>query len=147
MQCSHGPLPIPPCPWCPYSGRWHYPTWWSSCHPPSERDKVLQSIHEGHQGIFKCQDHACQCIYWLASIETSNTPLKHALHASTITHRSLNSHSSQPQPPNAHGNTLELTSCTLMAMSTSSSSTTTQRFPMSVKYLHPNAMLPRQYPL
>ena len=46
-----GPLPIPPCSWCPYSGRWHHPTWWSSHHPPWERDKVLQSIHEGHQGI------------------------------------------------------------------------------------------------
>ena len=32
--------------------------------PPSERDKVLQSIHEGHQGISKCQYHAHQCIYW-----------------------------------------------------------------------------------
>ena len=32
--------------------------------PPPERDKVLQSIHEGHQGISKCQYHACQCIYW-----------------------------------------------------------------------------------
>ena len=32
--------------------------------PPSERDKVLQSIHEGHQGISKCQYHACQCVYW-----------------------------------------------------------------------------------
>ena len=32
--------------------------------PPSERDKVLQSIHEGHQGISKCQYCAHQCIYW-----------------------------------------------------------------------------------
>ena len=32
--------------------------------PPLERDKVLQSIHEGHQGISKCQYHACQCVYW-----------------------------------------------------------------------------------
>ena len=32
--CSHGPPPIPPCLQCPYSGRWHHPTWWSSCHPP-----------------------------------------------------------------------------------------------------------------
>ena len=30
----------------------------------SERDKVLQSIHEGHQGISKCQYHALQYIYW-----------------------------------------------------------------------------------
>ena len=79
----------------------------------------------------------------LGSIETSNMPLKHALHASSIAHRSLDSHSSQPQPLNAHGNTLVLTSCTLMAMSTSSSLTTTQRCPLSIKYLHPNATLPR----
>ena len=32
--------------------------------PPSERDKVLQSIYEGHQGISKCQYCACQCVYW-----------------------------------------------------------------------------------
>ena len=32
--------------------------------PPSERDKVLQSIHEGHQGISKSQYYAHQCIYW-----------------------------------------------------------------------------------
>ena len=82
----------------------------------------------------------------LASTETSNTPLKHAPHANAIAHRSLNSHSIQPKPLNAHGNTLVLTSCTLMAMSTSLSLTTTQRCPLSIKYLHPNAMLPRQYP-
>ena len=34
MQYSHGPLTIPPCPWCPYSGRQHHPMWWGSCHPP-----------------------------------------------------------------------------------------------------------------
>ena len=79
----------------------------------------------------------------LASIETSNMPLKHVLHASTITCRNLDSHSSQPQPLNTHGNTLELSSCTSMAMSTSSSLTTMQRCPLSVRYLHPNAMLPR----
>ena len=79
----------------------------------------------------------------LASIETSNMPLKHALQASAIAHRNLDSHSGQPQPPNADDNTLELTSSTLMAMSTSSSLTTTQRCPLSVKYLYPNAMLPR----
>ena len=55
----------------------------------------------------------------LASIRISNMPLKHVLHASTIAHRNLNSHLSQPQLLNTHGNTLELTSCTLMAMSTS----------------------------
>ena len=32
--------------------------------PPSERDKVLLSIHKGHQGISKCQYHAHQCVYW-----------------------------------------------------------------------------------
>ena len=79
----------------------------------------------------------------LGSIKSSNMPLKHALHASAILHRSLDSHSSQPQPLNTHGNTLVLTSCTLMAMSTSSSLTTTQRCPLFVKYFHPNEKLPR----
>ena len=46
----------------------------------------------------------------LASNETSNMPLKYVLHANAIAHRSLDSHSSQPQPQSAHGNTLELTS-------------------------------------
>ena len=32
--------------------------------PPLERNKVLQSIHEGHQGISKCQYHSHQCVYW-----------------------------------------------------------------------------------
>ena len=85
-------------------------------------------------------------IIGLASIKTSNVLLKHALHASTITCRNIDSCSSQPQPLNAHGSTSEPTSCTSMAMSTSSSLTTTQRCPSSIRYLHPNAMLPRQYP-
>ena len=32
--------------------------------PPSERGKVLESIHEGHLGISKCQFRAKQCVYW-----------------------------------------------------------------------------------
>ena len=51
--------------------------------------------------------------------------LKHALHASA---------------------TMEPTSCTSMATSTSSSLTTAERCPSSIRYLHPNAMLPRLYP-
>ena len=82
----------------------------------------------------------------LASMETSYVLLKHVLHVSAITHRNHDSHSSQSQPLNAHGNTLELTSCTSMAMSTSSSLTTTLRCPSSVRYPHTNAMPPRQYP-
>ena len=111
--------------------------------PPSEMDKVLQSIHEGHQGISKCQYHACHCIY----LPGINQDIKHAIEACTtcdaIAHRNLSSHSSQPQPLNAHGNTFELTSCTFVAMSTSSSLTTTQRCLLSVKYLLPNAIPPR----
>ena len=45
--------------------------------PPSERDKVLQSIHEGHQEISKCQYHAHQCIYWPGI----NRDIKHAIEA------------------------------------------------------------------
>ena len=110
---------------------------------PAERDKVLQSVLEGHQGISKCQYHAHQCVYWPAINQDIKCALKHVLHASAIACRNLNSCSSQPQPLNAHGNTLELTSCTSVAMSTSSSLTATQRCPSSVRYLHPNAMLPR----
>ena len=32
--------------------------------PLSERGKVLESIHEGHLGISKCQFRARQCVYW-----------------------------------------------------------------------------------
>ena len=92
-RCSHGCLPIPPCLWCPSSGRWHHSTLWSSCHPPSERDKVLQSIHVGHQGISKCQYHACQCVYWPGI----NQDIKHAVEACAT----CQCHHPQehPQPP------------------------------------------------
>ena len=45
--------------------------------PPVERNKVLQSIHEGHQGISKCQYHAHQCVYWSGI----NQDIKHAIDA------------------------------------------------------------------
>ena len=32
--------------------------------PPVEREKILHKIHEGHQGITKCQYRARHCIYW-----------------------------------------------------------------------------------
>ena len=32
--------------------------------PPTEREKILQAIHEGHQGITKCQYRARHCVYW-----------------------------------------------------------------------------------
>ena len=32
--------------------------------PLSERGKVLESIHDGHLGISKCQFQARQCVYW-----------------------------------------------------------------------------------
>ena len=47
--------------------------------PPLERDKVLQSIHEGHQGISKCQYCACQWFYWPGI----NEDTKHAIEACT----------------------------------------------------------------
>ena len=47
--------------------------------PPSERDKVLRSIHEGHQGISKCQYRACQSVYWPGI----NQDIKHAIEACT----------------------------------------------------------------
>ena len=32
--------------------------------PPVEREKILHKIHEGHQGITKCQYRARHCVYW-----------------------------------------------------------------------------------
>ena len=32
--------------------------------PPGERRKILEQIHQGHQGISKCQNRARQCVYW-----------------------------------------------------------------------------------
>ena len=32
--------------------------------PPVEKEKILHKIHEGHQGITKCQYRAQQCVYW-----------------------------------------------------------------------------------
>ena len=32
--------------------------------PPVEQEEVLQQIHEGHQGITKCQLRARNCVYW-----------------------------------------------------------------------------------
>ena len=32
--------------------------------PPVEREKILHKIHEGHQGITKCQYRAQHCVYW-----------------------------------------------------------------------------------
>ena len=31
---------------------------------PSEREKILQAIHEGHIRISKCQNRARHCVYW-----------------------------------------------------------------------------------
>ena len=60
--------------------------------PPLERGKVLQSIHEGHQGISKCQYCACQCIYWPGI----NQDIKCAVEAcATCQHH----HPQEPQQP------------------------------------------------
>ena len=32
--------------------------------PPSERERILAAIHEGHMGITKCQARARHCVYW-----------------------------------------------------------------------------------
>ena len=32
--------------------------------PQAEREKMLHRIHEGHQGITKCQHRAQHCVYW-----------------------------------------------------------------------------------
>ena len=111
MWCSHGPSPIPPCPWCPYSGRWHHPMWWSSCCPSLQKGTKCYTLSmKATKEYPNANTIPTNVFIGLGSIETSNMSLKHVLHASAITHRSLNSHSSQPQCLNAHGNTLVLTS-------------------------------------
>ena len=146
MWCSHGSSTIPPCLWYPYSGRWHHPMWWSSCHPPLERTRGYSLSMKATKEYPNANTILTNVLIGLASIKTSNVLLKHALHINAIAHRNHNSHSWHLQPLNAHGNTLEPTSCTSMAMSTSSSLNTTQRCPLSIRYLHPNAMPPRFYP-
>ena len=32
--------------------------------PPSEREKILKAVHEGHMGISKCQNRAIHDVYW-----------------------------------------------------------------------------------
>ena len=77
--------------------------------PPSERGKVLESIHEGHLGISKCQFQARQCVYCLVSMPASGRWLKHAQHANNTAHRNHDNHCNPPQHLNDHGNTWELT--------------------------------------
>ena len=45
--------------------------------PLSEREKILQAIHEGHMGISKCQRRARLCVYWhWTQLQTSNVLLR-----------------------------------------------------------------------
>ena len=43
--------------------------------PPSEREKTLQAIHEGHIGISKCQNKTIHCVYWPGI----NSDIKHLI--------------------------------------------------------------------
>ena len=80
--------------------------------PLSERGKVLESIHEGHLGISKCQ-LPDSVFTGLVSMPTSGRWLKHAQHANDTTHRNHDNHSNPPQHLNDHGNTWELTTSVL----------------------------------
>ena len=85
-------------------------------------------------------DTVCIGLEWM---KTSNISLNHAQHANITTHRNHNSHSSQHQPQNTHGNSLVLTTFTLIGVNTWLSWTTTPRCLMSEESLHLNAMPPR----
>ena len=53
----------PPLKW---TDSWGWPNLkrWGLIIPPAEREKMLHKIHEGHQGISKCQYRARHCVYW-----------------------------------------------------------------------------------
>ena len=73
-------IKVVPCPLCPY---WqHHETLTiedglvlhgeALIVPPSERERILQQLHQFHQGITKAQLLTCGCIFW----PSINKPLK-----------------------------------------------------------------------
>ena len=76
--------------------------------PSSEREKILQAIHEGHMGIRKCQNRANTVFIGLESTQRSNVSLNHAQHANVTAHRNHYSYSSQHQLWNTNGNSSAL---------------------------------------
>ena len=65
-------IKVVPCPLCPY---WQHQETLTIedglvLHgealiiPPSEREKILQQLHQFHQGTTKAQLFACGCVFW-----------------------------------------------------------------------------------
>ena len=98
------------------------PLWGSTCHSTQRKGEIL---------------------HWPEINLDIKFPVKHMLHANIITHRSHDSHFSQPQPQTSHGNTLVLTSSILMDLSTSLSLTATPRCQSFAESLYPETILQR----
>ena len=66
-------IKVVPCPLCPYWQQWETLTIEDGLvlHgealiiPPSERERVLQQLHQFHQGTTKAQLFAHGCVFWL----------------------------------------------------------------------------------
>ena len=63
--------------------------------PPSEREKILQAIHEGHMGISKCQNRARHCVYW----PRINSDIKHLVESCPICQHHCPQEPQQPLQP------------------------------------------------
>ena len=87
--------------------------------PLSKREKILQSIHEGHMGISKCQNSARHCMYWPGINWDIHMPCWiMPQHANVTAHRNHDSCSSQHWPWNAHCNSSVMTTSTLKDLHT-----------------------------
>ena len=110
--------------------------------PPLERDKVLRSIHKGHQGISKSQYHACQGVNWPG--KTSNT-----IEACTTCQYHCLQEPQQPlKPTPAPECPWQHLGAAFMHFDGNEYLIIIDYYSKMpfVKYLHPNATLPRQYP-
>ena len=111
--------------------------------PPLERGEnttsYTQRTHGYHQVANTKQDNAS--IGPGINEDIRKSGLKHARHVNIITHRNQDSHFTQAQHQNAHGNTWVLISLHLMYLSTQLSLTTTPKCHSSGRYYHHSVML------